>query len=482
MVDVTSCKSLLQDAISFFLQTEKDVFPNQERVIQKARTMFVGELLCVGQHRVTQMLLSLGLGNIDWSKWYRLYSSGQFREEVASRKMVEEILRSEKGKTSPIPFVIDGVKIARTSKHFPGVFLQPCPFTVGKERGMWYIQRFLNMAFLAKSEEKGYCEAIPVRFLPSPARTSKNLPEGCEPKTLGEAALESVWWLSNQIRSLGHHRRQVLVVCDGEFEQNQLWNNLPPGVIWLVKTKRNRSLYFMAEKEPGKRGRPKIFGDKAGEPHMFNTRKKEDLSIWKRFIRGKERTVKYKVEGPFLVEEVPNQPLFLIVIPGGSYVVKGKKKRRKPMYFLVNAVKDSRGEWKLPVPVEELIYWQWQRWEVEVCHREMKSGFGLGDKQCWNPLSSILSCQWSVWVYAILRWFGYKHRMLLTEEVAVGRWYKKRRWSIQLLLQCYRLALWHSGNELDEFFPEAPGSPPLPGKNQGLLARMWHSATGAYRV
>ncbi|MDQ7034772.1 MAG: hypothetical protein Q9P01_08020 [Anaerolineae bacterium] len=47
----------------------------------------------------------------------------------------------------------------------------------------------------------------------------------------------------------------------------------------------------------------------------------------------------------------------------------------------------------------------WQRWEVEVCHRELKSNFGLGNKQCHNPhakpfyrfngaLGSIPLCSW----------------------------------------------------------------------------------------
>jgi hypothetical protein len=41
-------------------------------------------------------------------------------------------------------------------------------------------------------------------------------------------------------------------------------------------------------------------------------------------------------------------------------------------------------EWTLPYPVEELLSWAWQRAEVEVCHREMKCGFGLRETQCWG--------------------------------------------------------------------------------------------------
>jgi hypothetical protein len=38
------------------------------------------------------------------------------------------------------------------------------------------------------------------------------------------------------------------------------------------------------------------------------------------------------------------------------------------------------GGWQLPVPLEVLVLKLWQRWEVEVGFRWMKSGFGLGEK------------------------------------------------------------------------------------------------------
>ncbi len=39
-------------------------------------------------------------------------------------------------------------------------------------------------------------------------------------------------------------------------------------------------------------------------------------------------------------------------------------------------------------PIATLLAWLWQRWEIEVAHREMKSGLGVGEKQCWNTRSA----------------------------------------------------------------------------------------------
>ena len=49
-----------------------------------------------------------------------------------------------------------------------------------------------------------------------------------------------------------------------------------------------------------------------------------------------------------------------------------------------------------------------QRWEIEVCHRELKASFGLGDKQCWNPYAAVASVQWTAWVYSLLLLAGYR--------------------------------------------------------------------------
>ena len=85
------------------------------------------------------------------------------------------------------------------------------------------------------------------------------------------------------------------------------------------------------------------------------------------------------------------RPLFLIIVRG-----KGNKRtRRRPLPFLVNAIQDDSGKWCLPLPVDQLLFWAWQRWEIEVAHRELKSNFGLGNKQCWQPQAAILSVQWS---------------------------------------------------------------------------------------
>ncbi|MEO0566072.1 MAG: hypothetical protein AAF125_28450, partial [Chloroflexota bacterium] len=103
------------------------------------------------------------------------------------------------------------------------------------------------------------------------------------------------------------------------------------------------------------------------------------------------------------------------------------------------------GTWGLPLPVATLLFWMWQRWELEVAHRELKSNFGLGHKQCFNPVAAVVSVQWSAWVYALLLLAGYRTWGLSHAPPVPTRWWRAApRWSLNTLWRGYRAALWQS--------------------------------------
>lgn len=149
--------------------------------------------------------------------------------------------------------------------------------------------------------------------------------------------------------------------------------------------------------------------------------------------------------GPFVRDGLPDEPMFLFVVKGMHRKVGKKKphwKHRKPSFYLVSAVQINR-EWQLPLPTETILAWLWQRWELEVAQREMKSDFGVGEKQCWNPRSSISSVEWRVWVYALLLLSAYRSWGLLQAPAIPTRWWQGATcWSFNTLWRQYRSALW----------------------------------------
>ncbi len=64
-----------------------------QRVYERLEMLIMAELFTFGRHTITQMLMSLGLNNQDWSGWYRLFSEERFNYEAASEGLFAESLR-----------------------------------------------------------------------------------------------------------------------------------------------------------------------------------------------------------------------------------------------------------------------------------------------------------------------------------------------------------------------------------------------------
>lgn len=241
----------------------------------------------------------------------------------------------------------------------------------------------------------------------------------------------------------GRKAQQLLVLADGAYDTVGLWQGLPERVVLVVRTAKNRRLRELPPPTNG-RGRPRKYGELALKPQAWLQERKgfqeTDVSVRGRVIR-----MRYRVEGSYLRERVPGRPLYLLVVGGATWQAGKKEPRRakrEPAVYLVNANwQDER--WVLPLPAPVLLAWIWQRWEVEVAHREMKGSLGVGQKQCWNPRSAVVSVQWSVWVYAILVLAGYRTWGLCGGPRRPERWWPgAKRWSFNTLWRSYRGALW----------------------------------------
>jgi hypothetical protein len=311
-------------------------------------------------------------------------------------------------------------------------------FKPGLARG----QRFVNLSVLTRLEN-GYSRAVVQRMIPAfPEKAVESAAEACKD---WEAANAGAKWVRERIDEMGRKGQQILLMVDGGIERVvEFWRRLPERVVLLGRTARSRVLYELPGDYQGK-GRPCSYGERARKPADWL----QETQGWSTFnapVRGKTREMTYRIEGPYLRDGLVDQPVFLIVVRGMDRQVEGRRVRRDPVFYLVSAVQKQSG-WVLPWSAEFLLTWAWQRWELEVSHREMKAGFGLGDKQCWNKLSAIRSVQWSAWVYAVLLLAGYRTWGLSNGPATPAKWWRGAgRWSFNTLWQAYRAALWGTGD------------------------------------
>jgi len=365
------------------LEASRKLF-GQERVYQRVVALALAELFVFARHTVTQLLMSLGLVGSDWSGWYRLYSEERFPYEGASEVLFRETLRHV-GEEELYVVGGDGTQTPRSSRKLEGAGWLRNPRTPPFMIGIHAAQRWFNGSWLMPAEA-GYSRALPLRW--QPAFTEKSRPVAHEPRKEWEAAVEFLSWVRGQLAKVGRVAQQVLMVGDGSYDNLNLWKALPAGIILLARSAKNRVLYHLPSGQQTGRGRKRVYGERASTPQEVWQQRKG----WKKLtlvVRGRARHLQYQVRGPFLRKGAADRPLFLIVVRGKQT----PRFRRKPLPFLVNATQDDQARWVLPLPVETLLFWAWQRWELEVCHRELKSNFGLGHKQCWNPTAAVLSVQ-----------------------------------------------------------------------------------------
>lgn len=407
----------------------------QKRVFNRAQVLVMAEIMGIGRQTVTQLLVTMGLTKDDWSAWYRLFSEQRYKEEETSGVMVQEMLK-EVPTEEPFVIGVDGFPVPRSSQKMPGTSWMPGLRTARFRPGIQRMQRFVGGAWLPPLVN-GYARAIPVRCLP--AFTAKAEPSAAGPSTEVAAGLEIVSWTRRQMDEAGRSEQLLMTLQDGRYDTLNFWPGLPERTIAVVRTARNRCLFSLpAEDAHGNRR----YGDKAPAPHTW-LKKRKGFRLQDVWVRGRIRSMRYRVQGPYVRDGLHDIPLFLIVVGGGKRPKGSRRKAYNPCFFLVSALLVD-GVWSLPLPIAQLLAWLWQRWELEVAHRQMKSGLGLGEKQCWNSHATVASVQWSAWIYSLMMLAGHRTWRHTAGPRPPGRWRKTpQRWSFNSLWRSLRTEMWH---------------------------------------
>lgn len=468
MSTMTQNTELLKQLFAL-LQAHRGIF-KQERTYQRVVALVLAEVFVFARHTVTQLLMSLGQTEQDWSSWYRLLSQGRFSYERAREVLFRETLYHIKADEV---YVVagDATQTPRSSRKLEGSGWLRNLRTPAFMVGIHAAQRWFNGCWLLPPEA-GYSRAVPIDW--QPAFTEKSQPKVSLPVKESEAALSFLHHLREQLTRCGREAQRILFVGDGHYDSLALWQALPSGVILLARSAKNRVLYQLPPTPaPNQRGRQRVYGERAASPQQVW----QERRGWQKCtleVRGRTRHLQVKVRGVFIRKGAAHCPLFLIVVRGKH----NARTRREPLPFLVNAQQTDSGSWQLPLPLDTLLFWAWQRWEIEVCHRELKSNFGLGNKQCFNPHAAVASVQWSAWVYALLLLAGYRTFGLNRAPAVPTRWWRGApRWSLNTLWRAYRAALWQQ----HEFHPLCSPTPPDWGEKEVLLRALRNAVFAAAR-
>jgi hypothetical protein len=432
----------------FTLLAAHRVAVGQDRPYQRLTGLVVGWLLALERHTITRVLAAIGLVASDWSAFYRLLGRPRVCYDQLTRCLLRETLPLVAA-DRPYLVVLDGVLIPRHSRTMPGTGWALAPRTAVFKRGLQRAQRFVDLCCLPPPTAEGYSRAVPVRW--EPAFPPKAVPAaGVAPRAEWAAGLAGLTWIRAELDAAGRTEQRLLAIGDGSYAGKDLWRGLPERTDLLARCAKNRALLALPPAPlPGQKGRKRVYGDQAPPPADWLA----ERTGWSRtevMVRGRSIPLTYRVEGPYLLKGAANQPLFLLVVKGVAKT-SPRHKRRDPAFWLVSARPDGAGGWTLPAAAPDLLGWAWQRWEVEVAHREQKTGFGLGEPQCWGPQSAVTAVQLAGWLYGLTVLTGLRTWGLGRAPTAPPtRWWRGGgRWSLGQLWTSLRAELW----DLGEFRP-----------------------------
>lgn len=396
----------LATALNALLWSAKDAFP-QHRTFLRARELAFGFIITWGRHTISRAICALQAQFQDWSASYRLFSRSPWEPKDLFQPVLEQCVAMSE-ETGPIAIAADDTTLNKTSQRIPGVAYARDPMSPKFHPNLILGQRFIQAAVILRPEGLGGpARTIPIRFCPAPppAKPAKKAPEeewkayrlAQKTQNLSCRAVELIQDLRQSLDQAGATNRIALLVTDASYCNATVLRNLPDRVEIVARTRDDITLFKLPTPEQlVGRGRRRKYGDPLPKPK--DIRKNDEVpwaeaDIWG---AGKVHKLKYKLVPNVLWRSGSRAKLLrLIIISPLGYrkTPRSKKLYRKPAYLLTS---------DLTSPVHLLIQAYFDRWEIEVNHRDEKSMFGVGEAQVWSAKAAQRVPQFLVALYAML--------------------------------------------------------------------------------
>jgi hypothetical protein len=388
----------------------------QQRSLQRALALAFGILCGVGKRTVTRAISFHGNSQKDWSADYKVFSRSKWEPRALFNPILEQAIAQEK--LSAIVVSTDDTRVWRNGKHVPQTQWHRDPLGPPFQTNLRWGHRFLQASLvlpLYLQDKESSSRSIPVRFEMAPVlkkpgkRASEQ--ERADYRRLKKEKNLSVQFvaltqeLREHLNQSGHRQKPMIQVGDGSFCNRTVFKQDWTGqnVSLVVRCRKD---IVLCKRAPGKG--PRFYGKTKFTPE--EVRHRPSRARWQKaviFHGGCYRDVRYKEltkvywQGGAKKREVR----LLVVAPVGYRTTKkGRKYYHKPAYLLTT---------DLTTPALELLQAYFDRWGIEVNHRDEKEIIGVGEAQVWNRQSvskvpALLVAMYSWLILAGLHCYGPK--------------------------------------------------------------------------
>jgi hypothetical protein len=346
----------------------------------RAILLSLASLSVFGRACISRIISFLGLEQQDWSAHYKLFSRSHWNPADLFQPIIKRALPLIN--ESFIAVAFDDTKLKKTGKKIKTAFYQrdplSPPFHVNLLYGLRFLQGSLLIPLYQKNDQPP--RSLPITFKEVPAIKKPGKKASEEEKrqyeqhkkqiNLSKHFMDSVQEVRKALDQAGAKDKSMVVVVDGSFCNRSCMGIPTERVCIVARARKDAKLCFRAET-----GIRKCYGDNKFNPEQV---KQDEKIPWQKtmiYHGGKWREVRYKeVDRVLWQRGTKQQPLRLIVIAPTPYRLTkmGKVYYREPAYLLCQATE---------IVSAKLVQKYFDRWQIEVNHREEKDTLGIGQAQ-----------------------------------------------------------------------------------------------------
>ena len=361
----------------------------QRRSARRAVSLMLAGLLCLGRHWISRWRWLRDADAGHWSADYKLLSRARWDVDGLFDPAIRHGLPFT-GTTGPIVLAGDETRLRRGGRRVKRSRwtrdpLSP-PFHVNFMKGIRFCQFSLLLPLYRLAGVD--CRAVPVSFRPVdlPAKPRRNAPaeahaayrQACKLNRMCLKALDQLRGLRAAVDRLGAPLRRLLAALDGGFCNSTMFRADLDRTDLLARCRQDAVLCRRAREH---RCPSRVYSRHTFTPEQV---RRDPRRPWRRttvFFGGRSRPVRYKEVSPVLWRGgARSRDLRLLVVAPTPYRPSPRSRvyYRQPAYLLST---------DLDLPARDLLQAYFDRWQIEVNHRDEKQQIGIADPQVWNDLS-----------------------------------------------------------------------------------------------
>ena len=384
-------------------------FP-QPRTSRRAVRQALGSLVCLGRRCLSRIIWTNGGQHRSWSIEYFLHSRCRWEPQTLFAPVLRRALPYCPGRL--VGVALDETRLRKTGRSIPQAFYQRDPLSPPFHLNLVLGLRFLQASLLVPLHRLGKVgtRALPIRFeqvsrVKKPSRNAspeawKEYQRMTKLHNLSRHSIQTMGQLRQELDQAGGRDKVLVLAADGSFCNRTCLRAPRDRTEWIVRMRKDAALYFRAS--PHSR---RFYDSEKFTPEQI---RQDDSVPWKQtrlFYGGKRRKIRYKEVGPvYWRRGAARLPLRLLLVAPTPYRKRKSSKLyyRQPAYLLTTDLKSS---------AKPLLQIYFDRWQIEVNHREEKDTLGVGQAQLWNvhsvPRQPVLAvAAYSALLLASLQAFG----------------------------------------------------------------------------